>query len=140
MASRSVSPKTSLVAVPLGTLPKFCDVAVWFVDRLAAGTVRELPATVWAWAESAEAAMMSNSSCEMPSIVLGMTFTGSTPSLCSLYGLPFAARCFEICEKHGCGQKAAGEKLRQVLDLEKDKQNKVEPSLTPVRDRAMCVG
>jgi hypothetical protein len=37
-------------------------------------------------------------------------------------------------------KKRPGEKLRQVLDLEKDKQNKVEPSLTPVRDRAMCVG
>jgi hypothetical protein len=83
---------------------------------------------------------MNNSSSEMPSLVFGMTFTGSTPSLCLLYGLLFALRCFEICEKHGYCQKASGKNPRQVIDLEKDRRNDVEPSPTPVVDRAMRVG
>jgi hypothetical protein len=37
-------------------------------------------------------------------------------------------------------KKRPEKKLRQVLDLEKDKRNNFEPSPTPVRDRAMCVG
>jgi len=57
-----------------------------------------------------------------------------------LYGLPFAARWFEICEDMAEAKKQPAKKLRQVIDLEKDKRNKVEPIPTPVRDRAVCIG
>jgi hypothetical protein len=36
-------------------------------------------------------------------------------------------------------KKRPGKKLRQVIDLEKDRRNVVEPSPTPVGDRATCV-
>ena len=57
MASRRVSRKTSLVAVPLGTLPEIGEAVVWLVDRLPAEKVPELPeAEICARAASAQKA------------------------------------------------------------------------------------